>query len=345
MTLAVTGPKSRAPASWMIVPVVVLGVLLEVEGSPLRAEEPGRVWLINTRGLSPHAAASKSYPPLRYRRLSADGTWAEAGPGDFFATDDPAVPTCVFVHGNRETSRSAISKGVMTCRRLTAGQQDRPLRFVIWSWPTEQVCRRNRADLRLKAARSDREAYLLAHMLKCTDPAAPMTLVGYSFGARVITGALHLLGGGEVAGRALDRVAKVKGRPWRAVLVAAAMPNDWLLPGHCNGLALPQLEAALVLVNPCDPVLRWYPRLYSRGGPEALGYTGPAAVSRLGADREKLDLLGVGGSVGKNHSWQAYLSSGGLLARTADYVFSAGMEQAAVATGSDPHARVGTASP
>ena len=56
-----------------------------------------------------------------------------------------------------------------------------------------------------------------------------------------------------------------------------------------------------VTVDPCDRVLRRYPRLYGRGGPQALGCAGPA-----GCDCAKLELLDVTCTVGKKHDWERY---------------------------------------
>jgi len=305
---------------------------------PLEAADPDpqpddarQVWLISTRQAG--CSTTPDAPPLSCRRLAADQTWLDADRKAFLESDDPDVPTCIFVHGNRQTRQAAIQTGMSTLRRLTAGREDRPLRFVIWSWPAEQVYRRNREDLRLKACRSDRESLHLARCLDRIRPDVPVSLVGYSYGARVITGALHILGGGKVAGRELAEPGGDARPTLKAVLVAAALDNYSLLPGRRNGLALEQLDAVLVTRNGCDPVLRWYPRLYGRGGPNALGYTGPACPSRLGDQREKLDLLDVTCSVGKDHSWRTYLCSGALRAKVAGYVFREQSRQTTPAEG------------
>jgi hypothetical protein len=105
------------------------------------------------------------------------------------------------------------------------------------------------------------------------------------------------------------------------VLIAAAIDNDWLLPGRRNGSALGQLEQVLVTHNPCDPVLRWYPFVYGKRGPDALGYTGPACPKGLGPSRRKIELLNVACSVGKNHAYVNYLGSAALSARFGWYSF------------------------
>ena len=308
-------PTARAAAATLAVLLLSTGNVWADDGPP------EQVWLISTRRAPRGRDALQRDSRLEYSRLGPDSGWLEADREAFLASDDPAVPTCFFIHGNRETYPSAIQTGMVTYRRLKACRPESPVRFVIWSWPAARVCRNNRQDVQLKACRSDTESYYLARCLDRVRPDVAVSLVGYSFGARVITGALHIFGGGQVAGRGLAEPARADRAPLRVVLVAAALNNDWLLPGRRNGLALGQSERVLVTQNGCDPVLRFYPRLYGRRGPEALGFTGPACPSRLGNEREKIELLGVSCSVGKDHSWRGYLGVGALRAEMAQYVF------------------------
>jgi hypothetical protein len=116
-----------------------------------------------------------------------------------------------------------------------------------------------------------------------------------------------LLSGGQVAGRRLTQHAALKRKPMCAVLVAAAEDAHWLLPGQRAGLALSQVDRMLITVNRCDPVLRWYPLLYRRGGPSALGHTGPAGC----LPGKKVELLDVSCSVGRFHEWEYYVQKMG----------------------------------
>ena len=111
------------------------------------------------------------------------------------------MPTVVFIHGNRTDADEAVVKGWYAYESIQAETADRPFRYVIWSWPAERVCRRNKVDVQLKADYSDVESYYLAKWLDRLRPGVKVSLVGHSFGPRIITGALHLLAGGEVAGR------------------------------------------------------------------------------------------------------------------------------------------------
>jgi hypothetical protein len=181
--------------------------------------------------------------------------------------------------------------------------------------------------LQAKAAYSDVQSYYLAQCIQRMNPDLSISMIGYSYGARVITGAMELLAGGTIAGMRLDQPPTTRTGEMRAVLVAAAMDNDWLLPGRRNGEALELLDRLLVTRNPCDPALKWYPRLYRQRGADALGYTGPACPVALGPDVGKIELLDVAQSVGENHSWYDYLSAPPLRVRLGWYGFLEGNDE------------------
>ena len=249
---------------------VAVGLAAFLAAGACAAEQaPHDLWLISTRS-APRSNPVGGEDRMAYWHLDADGNWASADLEAFLATDDPAVPTCVYIHGNRTDRSWAVREGWGVSQAVKREAPDRPLRFVIWSWPADQI-RGLRQDVQVKAYRSDVQAYYLAYLMGRMAPEVRVSLIGYSFGARTITGALHLLAGGEFAGRRLpEGNAPVERTPVRALLVAAAMSADWLSPGRANGLALGLADRVLVTRNRYDPVLKHYPRMYRRGGPQAL---------------------------------------------------------------------------
>lgn len=287
-------------------------------------DRPGRqppassLWLIDTRGVSGCDPATEGGP--EYWRCGPDRQWTAAQLKDFLDADDPAVPTVFFLHGNRVGADDAVDLGCEVYAILKAEAESRPLRFVIWSWPSDRVAGRVRRDVQVKAARSDVESNYLADCVRRIDPKVRISLIGYSFGARTIGGALHLLSGPEREG---SRAAKpASGRAAvRVVLFAAAMDNTSLLPGCANGSALKSVERALVTCNPADPALRWYRRMDRGRGPDALGFTGPACLSQLGPDAEKLEVLNLSCEVGRRHESQCYLAACSLRSRLGWYAF------------------------
>ena len=242
----------------------------------------------------------------------------------FAASGEPSVRTVVWLHGNRIESSEAFGIGTTVYHSLTRQlPTDRPIRFVIWSWPSERVGGAIE-DARVKAARTNPNAHYLAQFVAQMDPSTPITLIGYSFGARVITGSLHLLGGGSVSGEPLAITLPQRTLGIRAVLIAPAIDNDWLLPGHRHGLALSQVESMLLMINSCDKVLKRYHLLYcgarKRNGPQALGYTELVGGGRLGEDRLKIEQTDACCAAGPEHYWRNYFNSPSLVVRMEPYV-------------------------
>jgi hypothetical protein len=307
--------RSSVPPATTALAIAVLVLL------PWGAADAEQVGLVSTRAAPVCDPRADSFQRLRYWELEEGTHWAPVDEQVFLGRGDPKIPTTIFIHGNRSDRNDAVRDGFAVLRVLASAGSDEPFRFVIWSWPADQVSKRPRPDLQVKAAYSDVQSYYLARCVSRMDPEVSISMIGYSYGARVITGAMELLAGGTIAGLRLDEPPEIRTGRMRAVLVAAAIDNDWLLPGRRNGEALDLLDKLLVTRNPCDPALKWYPCLYGRRGPNALGYTGPACPSALGPDLKKIELLDVAQSVGENHSWYHYLAAAALRVRLGWYGF------------------------
>jgi hypothetical protein len=282
-----------------------------------------QVWLISSRSAPRCGDLEAGLERIAYWRLDpCDGCrWLAADAEAFRRGGDPAVPTTVFVPGYTAGPDTAIEEGGTLCCDLERAACGRPFRFVIWWWPGDRDRHARIArDLRAKACGCDIESYYLARTLPAIRPGTPVGLIGYSYGARIIGGALELLAGGHLAGRSLPAEARAAWtsapRPLRAMFIGAAMDADWLAPGHRDGAALAMVQRVAVTQNCCDRALRLYPRLCGRGGPQALGSAGP-----LGPDGEKLEVLDVSCSVGKRHDWYRYESA--VSGRLAWYAFLA----------------------
>jgi len=314
--------RIAATVAWLFV------LLLWPLAAPARAESAvanssnrQELWIINTRCVGSCGWQCVQPTDFGYQRLDCQEGWQGVDGQAFFETGSADVPTCFYIHGNRVNPCDAVNEGQYLYRLLCDAAGNRPFRLVIWSWPAAQIRGRIRDDVQIKAGRSDVQAYYLA---QCVDRMAPdvrVSMMGHSFGARTISGALHILAGGAVAGRALEAREDRPRRAVRAVLVAAALDNGWLLPGRRNGQALEQVEQMLITRNGNDRVLKWYPLMYGRGGPQALGFTGPACPGWLGEDRCKLEVLGVSCSVGNGHGWFEYLCSWPVRCRLPWYAF------------------------
>ncbi len=279
--------------------------------SPVTIPRPeDDIWIVSSRGCGCTTGCSPTGPPLWYWRYRA-ARWVQTPASEFWSTLSATTPVSVAMHGNRMSHNDAVQFGWRLYNVSVRYAPHQPaMRFVIWSWPSEKVGGGPLNDARAKAARSDIDARHLAWFLDHLPAGGPLSLVGYSFGVRVIGGALQLVAGGSIDGYRMPNLTR-RYRPARLVLMASAMDNDWLLPGRRFGLALEQTEHITLINNGCDRVLKRYGRLYGRGScQEALGYTGQASPGRLGAEFAKFEQHDVCCLVGPRHDWEEYVGSG-----------------------------------
>lgn len=280
-------------------------------------------WIVSTRCVP--TCCSTGIEPERFSYRIAGGAcsdWEQSDAEGFFSSISADAPVIVFIHGNRTDSCEAIREGWPVYKRLACESGGQSFRFVIWSWPAEPIRGGPRKDALVKAARSDTQSFYLAAWLNRLPRSTPVTLIGYSFGARVIGGALQLSEGGTLLGREQPRTMPDGARRrLRVMLVAAALDCEWLLPGSRNGLAPQAVEQMLITRNCCDPVLRFYPRMRRCDSSSALGFTGPAAASRLAESGATFETVPVECQVGKDHAWHTYLRSCAVSSRLAWYAF------------------------
>ena len=313
--------------------------LAQADNQPEAAGPSENVWIISTRRAPLCGRQGVMEASLDYWRLCRDADddaqwreaqWRESDAEAFHAADISEGPTCFYIHGNRTSRYHAVGEGRHVLKCLGQQADGRKFRLVIWSWPAMQINGGNRKDVRVKAARSDVQAFYLARCLRRMNPKTQVGMIGYSFGARVITGALEILAGGQIAGYRLDmdyenasgseaeEATRGKLPRLRVALIASATDRCWFLPGRRNGSALDVADWAIITRNPCDPVLKYYPKMYGCRGPQAAGYTGPALTFE---QRQKTEVLNLSSSVGKSHKWCSYLSSPSLYWRLGECVF------------------------
>ena len=141
-----------------------------------------QIWLISTRQLG-CGVCFDGDPGLQFWRYENNG-WQDSDLRTFLAAGDPHVPTDFYIHGNFTSADTASSEGLTVYSQLTGGAaKDRPIRFVIWSWPTDRG-RHPVQLIRMHAYRADTDAWYLGWLLSRMNRQTPIGLVGYSFGAR-----------------------------------------------------------------------------------------------------------------------------------------------------------------
>ena len=264
------------------------------------------LWLVSTRSLGCAREQELAAPELEFLRHDAADGWRPSTSDAFLARQDPPVTTCIYIHGNRTDAADAIDEAMDVYRALVRDGPDEPLRFVIWSWPSDWMFGLLR-DVRAKAKRTDVDGYYLAWLLARVEDDAPVSLIGYSYGARIAMGAAHMLAGGELDGMSLGVQTRRGPRRMRMVLLAASMHNDWLLPGQLHERAMSRVDRMLLSCNACDPVLKRY-RFLSRGSRrDALGATGLVWPEQLGVAVDRVRQLDASWQIGKSHRLSSYL--------------------------------------
>ena len=236
---------------------------------------------------------------------------------DWRAALDATSPTCghaapmrtvVYVHGNRIEPGEDRRRGMMIYRSLVAhGRPSQPIRFIIWSWPSTTVPGLIK-DMKIKAARTCPAGWQLAWFLDQLPEETPLSLVGYSYGARVASGALHVLGGGRLGGKRLTERLHPERPPIRVAMVAAAFDADWILPGKYHDRALSQMEELVLVTNHRDPAMRLFHFSVERGRVHALGKEGVPRPQALGKSARRIRPIDMTHEVGRSHLLVDYLA-------------------------------------
>lgn len=263
------------------------------------------IWLVSSRQIG--HIRSRSTPRLITRRYRDKSGWTSCETAELFAAQQPDQLLVIYVHGNRVERQQAAAEGRYVYHLLTHHAEfPGSIRFVIWSWPSAQI-RGPLRDVRVKAERTKVAGYCLGWFLAQLPDRQKVSLLSYSFGARIASGGLHLLGGGHLAGRtlAIDSAPEVE---VHLVTLAGALNRHWLRPSSCHGLAWEHLDYLLNLFNTCDPVLKRYPLLEKQRHADAIGYAG-LYTADLGALRERIEQWNVANSVERSHAAMGYFAN------------------------------------
>jgi hypothetical protein len=282
-----------------------------------------QIWLISTRHLGCPSSSESDSPDFGVWRYDGKDGWEKTNIDGFFAAQNPQTRVMVNIHGARVDWSEANRRGFLVHRRVTCeAPQDEAITFVIWSWPASKAGRPIR-DLRAMAMRSDTDGYYLAWMLSRLDPNTPINMMGYSFGCRAITGAMHLLNGGSLIGHTLPTDAKPKRKPPTVVLWTPALHDYWLEPGQHNGRAIENFDRMLIVHNTCDRALQHYHWITACGRPRGLGYLGLPNRSVLGEAAERIEEWDGCCVLGSEHSFYSHLNSETIMQKTRAYFFPA----------------------
>ena len=234
----------------------------------------------------------------------------------------PGVPVCIVVHGSFMDTPSVTPESRATWSWLRNARRDQPFQMIYFSWPSdESLTSLIGIDVLLLGSRASRNGFYLASLIQSLPPECPVCLVGHSHGARVISSALHLIGGGAVEGYRLS-CSGCRGRRIRTVFAAAAIDHDWFNPGQEYDRGLCCTECLLNLRNCKDPALCVYP-LRRIGSSRALGKSGFTDKDRwwLQGCACKVTDVDVSCAIGWKHMFPEYFNRPGMATLISNYVY------------------------
>ena len=244
-----------------------------------RPEINDRFWMISTRSLTSSTCnMDLDSPEFRVHRLDCRGRLTPTTLDEYLGALTPERQVVVYVHGNRMASNQIVNRSFSVYRKIANCVENRPVDWVIWSWPSSKQGILVH-DARRKAARTDAQGLYLGWLLQRQVKQTESTkMIGFSFGSRVITGALHSLAGGKLGGRILPG-PPTTGATVDVGLVAPAIDTNWLSEKGYHAKATQNLDHLALLYNRRDAVLKRYWRLNKVRGRAALGYTGPRSFA------------------------------------------------------------------
>lgn len=261
-----------------------------------------RLWMINTRYMATETRlANLESPRFSVFELDPRGRFFRVTFEEYLESirGQNAV---IYIHGNRMPGAHAARYGLQIRRQSIRCRKAGPVNWVIWSWPSAKQGILVQ-DVRRKAMRTDAQGLYLSWVLrKHVEASVPTTLIGFSFGSRVITGGLHALAGGKLAGRRLPGATITDAR-FNAGLLAPAIERNWLARCGYHSKATTNLNKLVVLYNQRDAVLKRYWLLDRVRGTLAMGYSGPRTFApRVDGSRILVRSRDCSPYVGKQHS-------------------------------------------
>ena len=216
----------------------------------------------------------------------------------------PGLPVSIYCHGSFVSWEDVLVESRQTWQWLHQSCPDRPVQMIYYSWPSDRPILNPviQLDIARLGRRAGRNGFYMANLIQQVPSECPVCLMGHSHGTRVITSALHLIGGGAVENYVLTPGPCPHHR-LRAIFAASAIDHDWMNPGERYDKALCSVECLLNLTNSRDPALLIYPlrHPFSCG---ALGFTGFTRRDRrqLGSAGQKIQTLDLTEEIGAQYS-------------------------------------------
>ena len=283
------------------------------EGSGFSAGGPAVVrgpcdpdyWIVSTRCGKDAVEAGQA---VDYQVYRFDGPNPGRGSSlnELLSSLQPGVPVCFMAHGSFVTWDSMLNDSAWTYRWLRHAAPGQPVHIIFYTWASDDVGCLPHLRVNKLGRRASLNGFYLADLVTKVSVDHPICLIGHSHGTRMVSAALHSMGGGAVEGRLLA-AGPQQPRHIRVVLAAAAIDHHWLNLDDRFGRALCQAEAVINLRNHADLPLLIYPLRRPISG-RALAISGWTKRDRasLGDQNQKIIDYSVTDLVGIGHVWSNY---------------------------------------
>jgi hypothetical protein len=268
---------------------------------------------ISTRHLPDQfRSINEANPSLEVRRFMGN-QWISSTVDEALPGTDVETLNILYVHGNFMERNNALER-VRIVDGYFRQQSSRPYRLIMLSWPSQKEKKPLR-DALSNAESAECESLYVAWILNRLRNHQQVSLLGFSFGARSVTGGLHLDAGGSLPGfQSLSASQIPNPQHYRLGLVAPAIDRTWLQPNGRHSLALSHVDSLVNLYNSKDPVLRRFRFIDRFARPIAAGFAGFAGFAGAADPRITTPLprqahvqqYDCGSVIGTTHSEKSY---------------------------------------
>jgi hypothetical protein len=291
-------------------PVLVTAAFIS-SGCGVTPSVTSEIFELSTRHLPEQfCSIDESNPPLEVHHWEVS-RWQRSDLGSALHYEDK--PTIIYVHGNF-MERSNTLERIRILDSYLKKQATEDYRLLLFSWPSQRERKPLRDIYENDEAAEDQSLYL-AWILRQIRSQSRVSVLGFSFGARCATAALHLDAGGSIPGLRFgfdpSETNQMQRMPYHLGLIAPAIDKKWLLPNGRYGEATSNINGFVNMYNSRDPVLRRYKFIDRLSRPIAGGLVGfdgigdPRATSPL-AGQIKVRQYNCGGIIGVTHSERSY---------------------------------------
>jgi hypothetical protein len=288
-------------------------VLLTPNSPILCPSAQSEIYEISTRHLCDRfRSISFDQPNVEVNKWNGS-CWVRSDVEEALPINGAGMLTIIYVHGNFMERNNALER-VRIVDRYCREQTDRPYRLLMLSWPSQRESKPLR-DVLENAESAECQSLYFAWMLQRLRNEPQVSLLGFSFGARAVTGGLHLDAGGVIPGFARPPMPNTDpSLKYRVGLVAPAMDRNWLETNGKHQLAMTHVESMVNLYNSRDPILRRFRFIDRFSRPIAAGFAGFTGIAAFSdprvttplAGQERIRQYDCGSVIGTTHAEKSY---------------------------------------